>query len=418
MKSSKLLKIGVLTGIIASQTCMAALSAEAEQPAAAAPASTCINYSINIKPQSVAILEETPFYDSYDNPGKPAGILSAMQGLTVKEVDREWNTPCSPNPKWYLVETWLGDKWIRAGEGVMNGAKYTADSTMITSAYEVALYDRPDAGSNTELSLSPQKLSSTGSIRFQRMQGHNALSFISGNGIWYRIETWLGEKWILSPAILEDVKEIALDDNMRLTGAETGYPLPYMQEGKEEELPAGVVKALAKWDTTSSMGPWGMTSYKIQLPNGEIRWFQPKNEVIHNYRPMDEELALLTETRYFDKPLTDYVINWLEPGSYKAFEASGDWVHIHTPHGDKWVNPARAHLERPVGIQKTNVYITLDQETEYTQFPIIGATAQPKGFYAPQKVQAFEKWEAPDGDVWYQFHGLSDAWVRNPKLAE
>jgi hypothetical protein len=415
MKSSRILKLGVLSGIIALQINIAAHPSHAAQPAAD-PTSTCISYKINIKPKSITILQETPLYDSYDNPGEPVGALTAIQGVVVKEVDREWNTPCSPNPKWYLVETWLGDKWIRAGEGVMNGASYSTESNMITSAYESVLYDHPNVNSMTELKLSPQKLSSTGAISFQQLQGNNTFSFIGGNGTWYRVETWLGEKWILNPAILEDVKEVALDYNMRLTGTETGYPLPYMQEGEGEEISPGVVKALAKWDTTSSMGPWG--PYKIQLPNGDIRWIQPKNEVIHTYHPMDEEIKLLTETRYFDKPLMDYVKNWLEPGDYKAFEASGDWVHIHTPHGDKWVNPTRALLERPVGIQKADVYIELTKETEYTQFPIIGATAQPKGFYAPQKVQAFEKWEAPNGDIWYQFHGLSDAWVRNPKLIE
>jgi hypothetical protein len=397
---------------------MAAISSHAEQSATFAAPTSCINYRINIKPKSVTILQETPFYDSYDNPGEPVGVLTPIQGLAVKEVDAEWDTPCSPNPKWYLVETWLGDKWIRASEGVMNGATYTVESKMLTSVYEVALYDLPSVNTKTELSLTPQKLPSTGAIRLQQLQGSNTFSFIGGSEIWYRVETWQGEKWILNPAILEDVKETALDYNMRLTGAEMGYPLPYLQGGKEEEIPAGVVKVLAKWDTTGSMGPRGTTTYKIQLPNGEIRWIRPKNEVIHNQLSMDEEINLPTETRYFDKPLMDYAKNWLEPGSYKSFEASGDWLHIHTAHGDKWVNPTRALLERPAGLQKTDVYIELTKETVYTQFPILGATAQPKGFYAPQKVQAFEKWEAPSGDIWYQFHGLSDAWVRNPKLSD
>ena len=98
--------------------------------------------------------------------------------------------------------------------------------------------------------------------------------------------------------------------------------------------------------------------------------------------------------------------DWLAPGTYEAFEISGEWKHIRLPQGGEvWVNPARALLERPEGIVKTNEKVELKKESTTYRYPLTGEVAHSKGFYKPQTVQAFEKWMAPDGTAWYHFHG-------------
>ncbi|UJF36064.1 hypothetical protein [Paenibacillus hexagrammi] len=144
------------------------------------------------------------------------------------------------------------------------------------------------------------------------------------------------------------------------------------------------------------------------------RWIQPASPILTDYREVKEPVQLQTETRYFQVPQLSFdENNWLKPGSYDAFEASGDWVHINTEHGQVWVNAARALLERPLGIVAVDETITLTEDTETFRYPLTGELSHIKGFYSPQSVQAYEKWISDTGDIWYHFHGFGgDEWMK------
>jgi hypothetical protein len=43
-------------------------------------------------PAHVTLLDDTPVYDDYEHPDSPAGVLSAEQSVTVKNVDQGWYT--------------------------------------------------------------------------------------------------------------------------------------------------------------------------------------------------------------------------------------------------------------------------------------------------------------------------------------
>ena len=77
----------------------------------------------------------------------------------------------------------------------------------------------------------------------------------------------------------------------------------------------------------------------------------------------------------------------------------------------------RALQERPVGIVPTNEHIKLTKDSRYYLFPLTGEETHPKGYYKPQTVQAFEKWRAEDGWVFYRIHGNGvDEWVVHSRI--
>lgn len=351
------------------------------------------------------LMEDVSIYNDHVNPGKPVGTLSAYQSVKVVTTANG-----NDDPQWYLVETWLGSKWIKADNRMVSGYLQEADQE-ITTIFVAPLYDHPDPKSLTNLSVSPQKLIATASLPYSPLEFSDVSSFEGGSGGWYRIDTWLGEKWILKPALLEDIKEKPVSYNLKLTGQEHVYSYPFAVKRSEETINPQVVQVIAEWDNRT--GPTqGDVWLKIELPQGK-RWVVPQNPTLRDYLEVKESITLQTNSRYFDQPnLYMDEKGSLEPGTYDAFEVSGDWVHIHTAQGKVWVNPKRALLERPVCIVKTDEKIALTKDTKTFKYPLTSEPAHLSGYYAPQTVQAFEKWTSETGDVWYHFHGTGlDEWV-------
>ncbi|SFL80296.1 hypothetical protein SAMN03159341_11016 [Paenibacillus sp. 1_12] len=369
--------------------------------------------TINLKPQYITILAETELYEDYKNPKEASASLGPLQSVKVVDVDAEWRQDEPVDVVWYLIETtWLGNMWVHADERVMNGLLQEEERS-ITTIFETPLYDQPNTRPSG-LTLSPQKLKSDSSITYSQLRGTNAMSFLGGGGSWYRIHTWLGDKWLLKPTLVEDILETPISFDMKLETAETAYPYPYHIEAAAEPLLSQTLRIEATWDTHGFLGPSGELWYKFHLPQGE-RWVAPQNKATISYKPIQETVKLSVQTRYFEKPTLDYsMIFWLEPGEYEAFEASGaQWKHVMTPTGDKWVNPERALLERPIEIAPTDEDILLTLEDQTFDHPIEEKTAHAKGFYGPQTVHAFEKWDVGPSGVWYHFIGLSgNEWVK------
>ncbi|MFD0589481.1 hypothetical protein ACFQZE_15950 [Paenibacillus sp. GCM10027627] len=356
----------------------------------------------------VVVIAKTELYHDTSGKGKPAGAVAPFQTLQVVGVDNEndWSAPL----KWLKVKTWLGDKWIKSSNIVING-QFKVTNRQVTSVYEVQLYDKPDLNTNINKWVSPQKLRVTGQIAYGPSSFGSAAGFLNSYGTWFRISTWLGDKWIHNPSLLEDVVETPVSYTIKLTGEENTYPFPYIVESKAQKIMPQAVRVLATWET--GFGPSSALWYKVKLEDG-IRWVYPSSPIIPDYSVVNERIVLPTDTRYFSSPqLSLDEQNWLAPGSYEAFEISGEWRHIRLPQGgEAWVNPARALLERPEGIVETEDKVALTKESTTYRYPLTGEVAHAKGFYKPQTVQAFEKWTAPDGTVWYHFHGYGiDEWV-------
>jgi hypothetical protein len=366
------------------------------------------------QPANLLLLKDTKFYNSDTTKAKPAGILKARQFVNVVATDLKSG---SLDPiRWFLIQTTHGHKWIKADQPnqlTQLAGTYAITERTVTAVIPFDLHDSPGTLPSS-FGTQPQKLHVTATFNRYPVEFSDVMEFNGNVGMWYLIDTPRGKKWIVDPLLLENVKEHPVSYAMKLTASETAYPYPFVVKSTVDTLDPQVVQVTATW--YDSYGPWGTQWYKVQLPQGD-RWIAPKNPTLKDYRELTESIILQTETRYFDNPPENVGYgspqNWLQPGTYQAFEASADWVHIRTDNGDCWVNPKRALLERPEGILQSDEKVDLMKDSRYFRYPLTGEITHTKGFYKPQTVQAFEKWQADDGSIYYHFHGLGgDEWVQ------
>lgn len=148
----------------------------------------------------------------------------------------------------------------------------------LTLLNTASLFNQPNIKSETNQKLAPQEIFSTANIHYGPKYVIDAISATGQVGTWYQIDTWLGPKWIIKPVLMEDVHAEPVDFQLKLTGSETAYSVPYDQEGNGEILEAGTVHAIAKWKY-APLPANVITWYKISLPQGD-RWVKPTNEVI------------------------------------------------------------------------------------------------------------------------------------------
>lgn len=198
---------------------------------------------------------------------------------------------------WYPIRTWLGTKWIRLYESrMLNGSLLELDAE-ITTVFEVPLFDQPDTQTATGLKLSPQKLHATASLSYLPFHFSNTFSLQASSGIWYKVDTWMGAKWVLNPVILENVRGTPVSYLMKLTGKERVYPTPFAIPTQEEIIDPQVVQVTMEWNNRT--GPaTGNVWLKLELPQGE-RWVVPQNQIWPNYRELSESLTLPTEARSY-----------------------------------------------------------------------------------------------------------------------
>jgi hypothetical protein len=375
-------------------------------------------------PKQLYLLQDTKIYASRNMKAKPTGALKAHQFVNVIQT---YAKSQGPEPvEWFQVKTtFQGKRWIKADgyrqvdahtvvrDFTLLPGTYTKEKRTVTSVEEVALYDALN-GNSTGKRMPAQKLQVLASFEQDPVNWDDVMGFFSSQTHWYQIETPDGPGWIRNPRLLEDVIPTKVSYRMLLTGTETAYPNAVPSEDADAEtLDPQAVQVLGEW--TYGYMSWGEYWYEIQLPQG-IRWISPRNPVIKNFQELKKTITLQTETRYFEVPsapgIYEYSSNWLKPGDYEAFGATGDYIGIHTEQGDVWVNLKRALIERPLGIVAINEQIQLTKQSRYFRFPNTPDVSLPKGFYAPQAVQAYEKYTDAQGNVFYHFGTKSNNnWV-------
>lgn len=228
-------------------------------------------------PINFVIIQETKLYAKDDQSSRPLGAIAPYQNVQLApDAPFSFYDKRSPE-EWLKVQTWLGDRWIQDDDRVLYG-KYEERKNTLTLLNTAILFNDPSINAKTDQMLAPQEILSTATIQYGPKYVINAMSATGQAGTWYQVNTWLGPKWIIKPALMEDVHAKPIDYQLKLTGVETAYLVPYEQEGSGEKLEAGTVHAIAKWQY-APLPANVITWYKISLPQGE-RWVNPKNEVI------------------------------------------------------------------------------------------------------------------------------------------
>ena len=131
-------------------------------------------------------------------PGRSVRTLELYDAPNVKMAKPAYAKPLVYTSKervgsWHRISTWLGDKWIYNRDTVQNISKKINLKSITYLKDEVA-------GPNTTSSLGKQTV-----LAFEQV------------GSYYRIKTWLGDKWIYVPTAYESINEtIKINSNFEL----------------------------------------------------------------------------------------------------------------------------------------------------------------------------------------------------------
>ncbi|KRF21777.1 hypothetical protein [Paenibacillus sp. Soil787] len=279
---------------------------------------------------------------------------------------------------------------------------------------------------------------------------------------WWKVRTWVGDKWINVPSNAVDVappKQVSLLDNtLMYANPNTNTP----STGTLAPQDVGVVAATKRWfaadsfdnssmtwlqihttwlgdqwiriplnrigtllsiepekayfmnetSITNSVGeitaefvsPFNSTAYRVETENG-VQWVFSRGAKIE---ASNEILKLDTRTTLFKQPNSygeEAAI--LLPQSVDVFEridnnpygnAPGEWYHAHTSAGDGWVNKQFAD---PIDAKPTDVAIQLNSNAQLMSYPTSG-TWYKFAQAAPQILHPICYWDDASGNRWYQ----------------
>jgi hypothetical protein len=166
---------------------------------------------------------------------------------------------------------------------------------------------------------------------------------------WYKIRTWLGDKWILSNTAIPGDQKL-LTTKITLTAEEQLYEFNTGFLGSNATISPQTVTVKAEWHGYYLIDTW----------LGE-RWIAPVHKVWTDIKSIKGIVPLHDNTELFTLPdegcSTD---TYLTVKEVYVIEQSGDWMHIRTNQGAYWINP------------KLSVFDIVDAE-EYMEAKVLHA---------------------------------------------
>ena len=299
--------------------------------------------------QKLVLKEQTVLYAEPTKSSKTYGSL-APQTVTVLEVGQNG---------WYKIKTYLGDKWIFVQDTQPDPEPQQLETLQLKE--RATLYKDANFLSTTYGSITPQ----TVKIVEKKEDG------------WYKIQTYLGEKWIAPNGMkVKLAKAAKLYEEPSLTSKTFGQVSPQEVTAIEEKA-----------------GNW----YKIQTYLGE-KWINLSTD---QDPPKDDGIKLVLKEQTVLYGQADFQSNTygaLLPQTVTVIEDKKDgWYKIKTWTGDKWIAPNGIKL-------KVQIATTLYDEASLTsktygqvspqEVTVIGAKSG--GWY---KIKSWvgDKWIAPNG---------------------
>lgn len=198
---------------------------------------------------------------------------------------------------WYRINTWIGPKWIEVVETVP-----PVEITKITLLDRTNLYSTTSTNQKADSSISPQ-----------------SVTVVEQKGDWFKIKTWIGEKWIKPESY-----SIAVDKKIAITQRESIYGNPKASEKAVSSLSVQTVTAIGEIPGTG----W----YQIKTWLGPM-WIQPKQAI-------NQSIILNSKTNIYDNPdLDEKPFSSLSPQTVRAINKIGNtgWYQINTWVGPKWI---------------------------------------------------------------------------------
>lgn len=204
---------------------------------------------------------------------------------------------------WYLINTWIGPKWIEVVDSVPPTEQEPDDEiTKITLLDKTNLYSSASINQKADSSVSPQ-----------------TVTVVEHKDDWFKIKTWIGEKWVKPERF-----SVAVNKKIELTQRDSIYLNPKVSEGAVSSLLPQTVTAIAEAPGTG----W----YQIKTWLGPM-WIQPKQAI-------NQSILLNSKTNIYNNPdLGEKPFSSLSPQTVRAINKIGNtgWYQINTWVGPKWI---------------------------------------------------------------------------------
>ncbi|WP_078429747.1 M14 family zinc carboxypeptidase [Alkalihalobacterium alkalinitrilicum] len=284
---------------------------------------------------------------------------------TVRAFE-EWNG-------WYHINTWVGPKWIKPNHAIIGDVNSIDERITLTS--------------NTHLHNHPF----TNHRRSDIVRPQTVRAFEEWNG-WYRINTWLGPKWIKpTDAIIGEIN--AVDEQLTLTSNTHLHNHPFDTHRRSEVVRPQTVRAFEEWNG------W----YRINTWLGP-KWIKPSDAMIGEITSIDERLTLTRDAHLHNHPFDNHRRSeLLRPQTVQAFEEWNGWYRINTWLGPKWIKPENVMIGE---IRTIDEAITLTESTYLHNDPFENTRRNEQ--LDPQTVQAFEEWNG-----WYRINTwIGPKWIK------
>ena len=227
---------------------------------------------------------KTPLYHSNS---LKSGIAGYLKPSGLKTIEKKGD--------FYLVNTYLGKKWIHSSyvqQPFQQG---------IRTVRTLELYDAPNAKMKKPAMVKPSTLTT-----YAKM------------GNWYLVKTWLGQKWIYHTDTVKPVSlPLVLKSKTVLKDEVAGKNTAY-------SLPAGTIV-----NAYEQSGNY----YHISTKYGK-HWIQLTTPIT----PINEKIKMTKTFQLYSTPSsTAGTGKYAKPVTLTAFEKTGNWYHVKTWMGDKWV---------------------------------------------------------------------------------
>lgn len=243
---------------------------------------------------SISMIDNTYLYDT----------TTSLKSVSV--IGPQSVTVIGQQGDWYQINTWLGPKWIRPLNVVVDVSK------KVTLMENTPMYNNvKDTKSISTLGLQ------TVTVKAQ-LKGTN----------WYKINSWLGDKWIYSDHLIEGETQ-KLSTTLTVFDNASLYNVPFSNTTKVSTIGPQKVQVVEKWNN------W----YKIKTWLGD-KWIIPTYKVEGTIKSISSTLYLTNVTTLHDAPFEDKATTLaLSPQSVKATEEWNGWYKINTWLGPKWIQP-------------------------------------------------------------------------------
>jgi hypothetical protein len=227
------------------------------------------------------------------------------------------------------------------------------------------------------------------------------------NKIWYEVETWLGDKWILGDAgsLVEGVLK-ETNYKARTIFQEWPYNEPGLYPSNPQPLSPQEVQV------TGILADW----YRIQTEFGEQWLYRPRFMGEIKEEPVQLTMGLTRQEQLYTIPYVQQAAETLDPQTIQVIGQwdTGEmayrfreiiWYKIHTAQGDRWFLPRNELIH----IQPSDMQIDLPTGAYGSDSP---ETDEGKIWFEPGSVKTYEQW-----NDWYHVHTASGyKWI-NPEQA-